>query len=67
MSARYSVNITKARIAQHAPSRGQGREAALLDIAQDLILRELHDEGLLDLLVFKGPFGVDRDSCCRSR
>lgn len=31
-----------------------GCEAALVDIAQDLILRELHMIGLLDELVFKG-------------
>ncbi|MFN8077537.1 MAG: nucleotidyl transferase AbiEii/AbiGii toxin family protein [Kineosporiaceae bacterium] len=43
-----------ARVVQHAPSGTQGREAALLDIAQDLLLRELHDEGVLELLVFKG-------------
>jgi Nucleotidyl transferase AbiEii toxin, Type IV TA system len=33
---------------------GGGREAAILDIAQDLLLRELHDNGALDALVFKG-------------
>lgn len=50
----YEVNITAARVVQHAPAGSQGREAALVDIAQDLLLRELHDAGVLELLVFKG-------------
>jgi predicted nucleotidyltransferase component of viral defense system len=31
-----------------------GRDAAVIDIAQDLLLRELHLRGVLDRLVFKG-------------
>lgn len=53
MSA-YQVNITKARLLRHAPSSAQGAEAAAVDIAQDLMLRHLHDIGLLDELAFKG-------------
>lgn len=34
---------------QRAPAR-----AAILDVAQDLLLRELHETGALDALVFKG-------------
>ena len=31
-----------------------GRDAAVIDIAQDLLLRELHGRGVLDALAFKG-------------
>lgn len=50
------LNITRAHVARHAPraAGAQGRDAALVDIAQDLLLRYLHAEGLLDDLVFKG-------------
>jgi len=53
---RATVNITPAWVARHTPkgAGSMGREAALVDIAQDLILRELHTIGLLDELVFKG-------------
>jgi predicted nucleotidyltransferase component of viral defense system len=50
----YRVNITRARLLHHAPATRQGAEAAAVDIAQDLLLRHLHDIGLLDLLAFKG-------------
>lgn len=50
----YDVSITPGRVARHAPSSAQGREAALVDIAQDLLLRHLHDVGLLTELAFKG-------------
>lgn len=53
MSA-YQVTITRARLLRHAPSPIQGAEAAAVDIAQDLMLRHLHDIGLLDELAFKG-------------
>lgn len=51
-----SINITVGRIAQHTPTNAGagGRDAAIIDIAQDLLLRELHAEGALDALVFKG-------------
>ena len=50
----YDVNITRARLLRHAPSSSQGVEAAAVDIAQDLLLRHLHDIGLLEELAFKG-------------
>lgn len=50
----YDVKLTKAHVLRHAPAGTQGHEAALVDIAQDLLLRHLSDEGLLELLVFKG-------------
>ena len=37
-----------------ANAGAQGREAAIVDIAQDLLLRELAHEGILDTLAFKG-------------
>jgi hypothetical protein len=49
-----TMNITPAWVARHTPN-GAGsmeREAALIDIAQDLILRDLHTIGLLDELVY---------------
>lgn len=54
MTGGYDVNITLGHVARHAPKSAQGREAALVDIAQDLLLRDLHDRGLLDELAFKG-------------
>jgi predicted nucleotidyltransferase component of viral defense system len=49
----YEVNITTAHVLRHW-DRPQGRDAAVIDIAQDLLLRHLNDEGLLSLLAFKG-------------
>jgi predicted nucleotidyltransferase component of viral defense system len=54
MTTPYPVNITRGRVVQHAPASTQGFEAALVDIAQDLLLRHLHDIGLLGELAFKG-------------
>ena len=50
------VTLTPAHVLRHTPpgARAQGREAALVDIAQDLLLRELHEAGLMDELAFKG-------------
>jgi len=53
MSA-YEVSFTIGHVLRHAPAGSQGREAALIDIAQDLLLRRLHDDGLLGMLAFKG-------------
>lgn len=48
-------NLTLGHVHRHAPSRsGQGVEAALIDIAQDVLLRQLHEVGVLDALAFKG-------------
>ena len=51
-----AMNITPGRIGQHTPRNAGagGRDAAIIDIAQDLLLRELHACGALDGLVFKG-------------
>jgi len=50
------LNIQPGHIARHTPTNAgaQGREAAIVDIAQDLLLRELAYEGILHALVFKG-------------
>ena len=50
------VHITTAHVLRHTPrgARTQGREAAMVDIAQDLLLRELHEAGLMHDLAFKG-------------
>lgn len=50
----HHVSITRARLLRHAPTSRQGVEAAAVDIAQDLLLRHLHEIGLLDELAFKG-------------
>lgn len=51
----YQVRLTPGYIARHAPAQSaQGREAALIDIAQDLLLRDLADQGVLGLVTFKG-------------
>lgn len=51
-----TVTLTPGWIARHTPRNAQagGRDAAILDIAQDLLLRDLHERGALDGLVFKG-------------
>ena len=41
----YQVSITRARLLRHAPTSRQGAEAAAVDIAQDLLLRHLHEIG----------------------
>ena len=50
------LNIQPGHIARHTPqgAGSQGREAAIIDIAQDLLLRHLHEKGVLSYLVFKG-------------
>ncbi len=50
------IALTSGWVARHTP-RGAGaggRDAAIIDIAQDLLLRSLHASGALDDLVFKG-------------
>jgi predicted nucleotidyltransferase component of viral defense system len=51
-----TVNVQLGHIARHTPKAAgaQGREAAVIDVAQDLLLRHLHEVGILDELVFKG-------------
>lgn len=52
---KYAVTLTKGHVLRHAPAQSaQGAEAALIDIAQDLLLRSLAEEGALELVAFKG-------------
>lgn len=50
------INLTLGWLGRHTPPGAgvDGRRAAVIDIAQDLLLRELHQGGVLDALVFKG-------------
>ena len=50
------VQIQPGHIARHTPqgAGSQGRGAAIIDVAQDLLLRHLTDIGLAEKLVFKG-------------
>lgn len=56
MTATGSITVTVGWIGRHTPkgAGAGGREAAILDIAQDLLLRQLHETGALDAVVFKG-------------
>jgi predicted nucleotidyltransferase component of viral defense system len=51
-----TITLTVGHIARHTPrgAGAQGRDAAIVDIAQDLLLRHLHSRGVLDALAFKG-------------
>lgn len=57
---RDDISIQPGHIARHTPRNAgaQGREAAVIDIAQDLLLRRLHDEGLLDGVAIKGGTAI---------
>ena len=46
--------ITAGWLARHTPQGPGGRQAALIDIAQDLLLTRLHQRGVSGHLVFKG-------------
>ncbi|MGB4778760.1 nucleotidyl transferase AbiEii/AbiGii toxin family protein [Microbacterium sp.] len=50
------IRLTVGHIARHTPpgAGAQGRDAAIVDIAQDLLLRHLHGTGILEALAFKG-------------
>lgn len=54
------MNLTIGHIARHTPSGSgaQGREAALIDIAQDLLLTNLYEQGFLDKVALKGGTGI---------
>ena len=55
MSDTYAVRLTQDHLLRHAPARStQGRDAAIIDIAQDLLLRHLSERGPLTLVVVKG-------------
>lgn len=60
MTREYEISIQPGHIARHTPRNAgaQGREAAVVDIAQDLLLRCLHDEGLLDGVAIKGGTAI---------
>lgn len=60
MNSEYSISIQPGHIARHTPRNAgaQGREAAVVDIAQDLLLRHLHDEGILDGVAIKGGTAI---------
>ena len=50
------ITLTLGHVARHTPrgAGAQGRDAAIVDIAQDLLLRHLHLVGALDAFAFKG-------------
>ncbi|GAB3633029.1 nucleotidyl transferase AbiEii/AbiGii toxin family protein [Microbacterium shaanxiense] len=50
------IRLTIGHVARHTPqgAGAQGRDAAVIDIAQDILLRHLHIGGTLDALAFKG-------------
>lgn len=54
------MNIQPGHIARHTPqgAGSQGREAALIDIAQDLLLADLHDKGVLRRFALKGGTAI---------
>lgn len=55
MTSSYDVRLTEGHVLRHAPAQSaQGRDAAVIDIAQDLLLRYLHEQGVLNLVAFKG-------------
>lgn len=60
MTREYEINIQPGHVARHTPRNAgaQGREAAVVDIAQDLLLRWLHDEGLLNGVAIKGGTAI---------
>lgn len=51
----HDVRLTQGHVLRHAPAQSpQGRGAALIDIAQDLLLRHLSEQGVLTMVAFKG-------------
>lgn len=60
MTVGYEINIQPGHIARHTPrgAGAQGREAAVIDIAQDLLLRRLHDDGVLGCVAIKGGTAI---------
>lgn len=53
-------NIQIGHIARHTPkgAGAQGREAAVVDVAQDLLLMHMEEKGLLDSLAIKGGTAI---------
>jgi predicted nucleotidyltransferase component of viral defense system len=54
------TGITAGWVAHHTPQGPLGRYAAIIDLAQDLLLAELHADGMFDHLVFKGGTALRR-------
>ena len=54
------LNIQPGHIARHTPrdAGAQGREAAVIDVAQDLLLQHMHEIGALDTLAIKGGAAI---------
>lgn len=54
------MNIQPGHIARHTPkgAGAQGREAAIVDVAQDVLLAHLHEHSLLDGLAIKGGTAI---------
>jgi len=74
------IRLTRAHLLRHSPrgAGSQGQEAVLVDVAEDLLLRDLHRVGLMHDPVFKGGtalrklyagtagrFSLDLDFCVR--
>lgn len=54
-AAGHDLRLTQGHVLRHAPAQSaQRRGAALIDIAQDLLLRHLSELGVLAMVVFKG-------------
>lgn len=53
-TANYQITLTKGHITKHAAMSKGSFDIAATDIAQDLLLRHLHDQGPMELLTFKG-------------
>ncbi len=55
-----NINLTEGYIARHTPlgSGSPGREAAVIDIAQDLLLSYLQDSGKVDNISLKGGTAI---------
>ncbi len=55
-----NVNLTEGYIARHTPtgSGAPGREAAIIDIAQDLLLSYLEDKGKMEKICIKGGTAI---------
>ena len=54
------INIQLGHIARHTPRNAgaQGREAAVVDVAQDLLLQHLEENGALDSVAIKGGTAI---------
>jgi predicted nucleotidyltransferase component of viral defense system len=54
------IVLRPGHIARHTPrgAGAQGQDAAIVDVAQDLLLRDLHARGVLDPLAFKGGTAI---------